>query len=90
MEPLFLKDIILILPGNNKQRTFMQRDTMYFKDIFTPDAMESTKPGSPLKTTLYEFFQIEVIFFSSEQPCWLFEDLHEEHSFMQLLRVVSI
>lgn len=69
MEPLFLNDITLISPGNNKQRTFMHRDTTYFKDTFMLHAMESTKPGSPLKTNLTEFFQADVILFSSEEPC---------------------
>lgn len=52
MEPLILNYIILLPPGNNKQRTFMHRNAIYFKDIFMLDVMESTKPGSPLKTTL--------------------------------------
>lgn len=52
MEPLFLNYIILLSPGNNKQRTFMHRDAIYFKDIFMLDVMENTKPGSSLKTTL--------------------------------------
>lgn len=47
----------------------MHRDTTYFKDTFMLHAMESTKPGSPLKTTLTEFFQADVILFSSEEPC---------------------
>jgi len=47
----------------------MHSDTMYCKDIFMRDATERTSQGSPLKTTLNELFQTDVIFLSLEQPC---------------------
>ena len=74
MEPQFLNDIILISPGNNKKRIFMHSNTTYSKNIFMLDSMASTKPASPPMTKFNEFLQTDMIFFSSEQPCWLFED----------------
>lgn len=43
----------------------MHSNTIYFKDIIILDLMRSTKPGSPLKRTLNEFFQTD-IFFSTQ------------------------
>lgn len=43
----------------------MHSNTIYFQDIFMLDLMESTRPGSPLKTALNQFFQTD-IFFSAQ------------------------
>lgn len=43
MEPWFLNFIILISPAKNKKRTSMHSNTIYFKDIFMLDLMESIK-----------------------------------------------
>lgn len=43
----------------------MHSNAIYFKDIFMLDLMESTKPDSPLKRMLNEFFQTN-IFFSTQ------------------------
>lgn len=43
----------------------MHSNTIYFKDIIILDLMRSTKPSSPLKRTLNEFFQTD-IFFSTQ------------------------